>query len=225
MPGTVHPLVIIGAGGFARETAEIVAQLNSVESTFDLLGFLDDDDAKKGVSFDGVEVLGRIEDLTGLLAEHADAKVVVCTGSPRDYGSRHRIVSSLALPDERFATVVHPDNRLPAAVDIGCGTVLSSGVTMTAPASIGSHVAVMPQVVLTHDDVIEDFVTIAAGVRLGGGVRVRPGAYLGSGCLIRENVSIGASALVGMGSVVLQDIPSAEVWAGSPARRIRANSG
>jgi acetyltransferase-like isoleucine patch superfamily enzyme len=93
--------------------------------------------------------------------------------------------------------------------------------TLTASVRVGSHVAIMPHVTLTHDDQIEDFVTIASGVRLGGGVRVGFGAYLGAGALVREGVSIGAGALVGMGAVVLRDVPPGEVWAGSPARRLR----
>jgi acetyltransferase-like isoleucine patch superfamily enzyme len=32
---------------------------------------------------------------------------------------------------------------------------------------------------------------------------------------------IGAGAVIGMGSVVLHDVPAGEVWAGVPARRIR----
>ena len=46
---------------------------------------------------------------------------------------------------------------------------------------MGAHVVAMPQVVLTHDDVIEDYVTLASGVRLGGGVHVATEAYLGAG--------------------------------------------
>jgi acetyltransferase-like isoleucine patch superfamily enzyme len=47
------------------------------------------------------------------------------------------------------------------------------------------------------------------------------GAYVGAGALIRENVTVGAWSLVGLGSVVLADVPADEVWAGSPARKLR----
>ena len=80
----------------------------------------------------------------------------------------------------------------------------------------------MPQVVLTHDDRVGDFVTAGAGVRLAGTVRVDEGAYLGSGCLVGEGRRVGRDALVGMGAVVTRDVPAGEVWAGVPARRIRA---
>ena len=95
---------------------------------------------------------------------------------------------------------------------------------ITSAVKVGAHVAVMPGVVLTHDDVVGDFVTLAAGARLAGGVEVRTGAYLGAACTVRENLVIGAWALVGMGSVVLDSVPEHEVWAGVPARRLRSVS-
>ena len=79
----------------------------------------------------------------------------------------------------------------------------------------------MPQVVLTHDDIVSDFATIASGVLLGGSVHVGEGAYLGAGSSVREGVSIGAWAMVGMGSIVTRDVPPGELWVGSPARYVR----
>jgi acetyltransferase-like isoleucine patch superfamily enzyme len=75
--------------------------------------------------------------------------------------------------------------------------------------------------VLTHDDVVHDYATIASGVRLGGAVTVADGAYIGAGSLIREDVTVGAWAQVGLGSVVLRDVPPGQVWVGNPARYLR----
>jgi len=44
---------------------------------------------------------------------------------------------------------------------------------------------------------------------------------VGAGALVREGVTVGAWSLIGMGSVVLHDVPPGEVWAGNPARLIR----
>ncbi|MBA2390657.1 MAG: acetyltransferase, partial [Geodermatophilaceae bacterium] len=46
-------------------------------------------------------------------------------------------------------------------------------------------------------------------------------AYLGSGALLREGLAVGAGAVIGMGSVVLEDVPAGQVWVGNPARRLR----
>jgi acetyltransferase-like isoleucine patch superfamily enzyme len=104
---------------------------------------------------------------------------------------------------------------------VGPGTVLLAQSVLTAGVRVGSHVAVMPRVVLTHDDVVEDYATLASGVLLGGGARIGRGAYIGAGAMIREHVTIGAGSVVGMGSVVRHDVPPGEVWVGNPARRLR----
>jgi acetyltransferase-like isoleucine patch superfamily enzyme len=39
--------------------------------------------------------------------------------------------------------------------------------------------------------------------------------------LIRERVSIGEGSLIGMGAIVLADVPQGEVWAGVPAAPLR----
>jgi sugar O-acyltransferase (sialic acid O-acetyltransferase NeuD family) len=210
-------LVLVGAGGFARETAEAVRAVNHRLPTWDLLGFVDDDPALTGAVFEGTPVLGTIAELADL----SDAEVVVCTGSPGNYLSRRRLVVRLGLEPARYATVVHPAAVLPASASVGRGSVLLAGTVVTAGAMIGDHVAVMPGTVLTHDDVVEDFATIAAGVRLAGGVRVGEGAYVGAGAMVREGCTIGACALIGMGAVVLGDVPPSQVWAGVPARRLR----
>jgi len=219
MPAT-EQLVLIGSGGFGRETAELVRAINAVAGSrprWDLAGFLDDDPARWDERISGTPVLGGLD----RLAELPDARVVVCTGHPGNFTSKHRIVQRLALEPERFATLIHPAATVPASCSLGTGTVILAGAVATTAVEIGSHVAVMPQAVFTHDDRLDDFVTIGAGVCLAGAVHVQEGAYLGGGVLVRENRTIGPWALVGMGAVVTEDVPGGEVWAGVPARRLR----
>src|SRR5689334_7442632 len=211
---TERDLVIVGAGGFGRETAEAVRALNTVSAHWRLLGYLDDDPARHGTVVDGLPVLGGTEELGGM----PGASVVVCTGRPGNYLSRPRIVEALGLPPERYATIIHPSASVSGTSRVGPGTVVLAGTVLTAAVTVGSHVAVMPHVTLTHDDIISDFATTASGVCLGGGVHVGRCVYLGAGALVREHRSIGPCSLVGMGAVVTRDIPPHEIWAGVPAR-------
>jgi sugar O-acyltransferase (sialic acid O-acetyltransferase NeuD family) len=219
MPGAPEPLVLVGAGGFGRESAELVRAINGANAgpRWTLLGFVDDDETLWGRTVSGTPVLGGIDSLGDL----PDARVVLCTGHPGNFRSKERIARRLGLEPERYATLVHPSTVLPESCRIGHGTVVMAGCVVTADVELGAHVGVMPQAVFTHDDLLADFVTVGAGVRVAGAVRVREGAYLGSGCLIREGLTIGPWALVGMGAVVTRDVPGGEVWAGAPARFFR----
>jgi sugar O-acyltransferase (sialic acid O-acetyltransferase NeuD family) len=213
----MRQLLIAGAGGFARETAAAVHAINEQVPTWHLLGFLDDNPALHGQSRSGVPIVGGLDTISA----HPEAAVVVCVGNPRNYTARKRVVERLALPQDRYATIVHPTVAAGAGCTIGPGSVLLSQIALTAEVSVGAHVALMPQSVLTHDDVVHDFATITSGVRLGGGVTVEQGAYVGAGALIREGVTIGAWAQVGLGAVVLRDVPPGQVWVGNPARFLR----
>ncbi len=210
-------LVVVGAGGFGRETVEAVRALNAVGARWRLAGYLDDDPARHGTVIDGVAVLGGTEELGNM----PDVSVVVAVGRPDNYLSRPRIVERLGIPPERYATILHPSASVSSTSRVGPGTVLLAQTVLTAAVTVGSHVAIMPHVILTHDDVIGDFATMASGACLGGHVQVGRCAYVGAGALVRERCGIGSGALVGMGAVVTRDIPPNEVWAGIPARYIR----
>ena len=210
-PG-VRDLGLIGAGGLGRETAELVHAINAVRPTWRLVGFFDDDPALQGPSIVDLPVLGPVAD-----AARGDLAIVLCTARPTIGCSRARIATALGLGPGRMPALVHPSAQLGRSTVVGAGSILLAGVVATADVTIGAHVVVMPQTVLTHDDQIDDFVTIASGVRLGGGVHVEREAYLGAGAMVREGLRIGEAALVGMGSVVLHDVPARQTWVGAPA--------
>ncbi|MBT3880025.1 MAG: N-acetyltransferase [Candidatus Scalindua sp.] len=48
---------------------------------------------------------------------------------------------------------------------------------------------------------------------------------IGSNVTILGNVTIGAGSIIGAGSVVTRNIPSDQIWAGNPAKMLRANKG
>ena len=210
-------LVVVGAGGFGRETVEAVRAANEAGAGWHLLGYLDDDMSLAGTLIDGTRVLGGIGELVNMPA----VSVVVCTGRPDNYFSRPRLVRKLDLPLERYATIIHPSATISSTSHVGAGSVLLGHVDLTASVEIGAHVAVMPHATLTHDDVIEDYATLASGIRLGGRVRIGRCAYIGAAAMVREDRRVGDYSLVGMGAVVTRDIPPREVWIGIPARRLR----
>ena len=214
---TPTPLLIVGGGGFARETLALIEAVNAVAPTWEVIGVLDDDPGTHGRLIHGVPVTGPTE----AVHDHREARVTACVASPRNPTGRLGLADRLALEPERYATLVHPAAVIPRSATLGPGCVVHATAVLTADVVLGAHVAVMPGVVLTHDDVIGDGVTFGAGVLVAGGVTIEAAAYIGSGARLREYVTIGERAVIGMGAVVTRSVPADEVWAGVPARPLR----
>ncbi|WP_020107894.1 NeuD/PglB/VioB family sugar acetyltransferase [Nocardia sp. 348MFTsu5.1] len=208
----MRPVILIGAGGLARE---VVALLEG-SADHKPIGLLDDDTALHGKDIAGLPVLGGIDSVR----EHTDSDILVCTGSGR---SRRLIIERLVrlgVDSSRYATVIAPDVRVPSDCAVGSGSILLAGVVLTASVSIGRHAVLMPHAVCTHDDRVGDYATLCAGVTLGGSVEIGDEAYLGMNSAVKQNVRVGTCAVLGMGSVLLADLPADEVWVGNPARAI-----
>lgn len=183
----------------------------------ELVGCLDDDESTwQAEVAPGLPVLGGIDEIT----DHPDSDVVVCAGRGV---VRARIVSRLGrlgVTEDRYATVIDPRAMLAGDTVIGRGTILLAGVVATAQVTVGDHVVCMPSVVLTHDDRIESFATLCAGVVLGGTVTVGRAAYVGMGASVREDLTIGDESTIGMGAAVTTSVPVGETWGGVPAHHL-----
>lgn len=200
-------VLLVGASGLAREV--IAAGMAGVT------GILDDDADRQGAEIAGVPVVGRVDD-----ALARDEQLLVCIGPS---STRRQVVQRLldaGVSPDRFAIFAARSARIGASSDIGAGSILLDGAVITADARIGSHVVIMPNCTITHDDVVDDFATLAAGVALGGSVRIGAGAYVGMNASVRQGLAIGEDSTVGMGAVVLADVPERQTWAGVPAQQL-----
>jgi sugar O-acyltransferase (sialic acid O-acetyltransferase NeuD family) len=135
----------------------------------------------------------------------------------KDPAERRRVIARIG-PDRRWATIVHGSAWVSPSASLGPGSVVLAGAIVNAGARIGRHVVVNTRAVLEHDVVVGDLVHVGPGVVVGGGARLGDSVTVGLGALVRDHVEIGVGATVGMGSVVVADVPPSTVVVGSPAR-------
>jgi len=209
-------LVILGAGGFSREIAWLVDQINQHGARWNLLGFLDDNPAKHGMSVDGYPVLGLISSA----ADYPAAKFVAGVASYKNRAGRQNVLARLGFECGRFATLVSPLACVAPTATLGHGTVVLSAAVIAPGARLGHHVLVSPACVIGHDAELEDFVTMAAGVTVSGSTLVGTGAYLGAHSVLRDGLQVGAGALVGIGSVVKRNVAAGVTVFGNPAEPV-----
>lgn len=209
-------IIIVGTGGFARELFwHLEENLLHDKVHYQIAGFIGKEFANgSGQTLCGVPILGddnwAFENLT-----NDQYQYLIGIGSPRireviagDYSSQG--FKAFALIPER-ANISGP-------VELGPGSVICPGASLTTDILIGAHVHINLNVTLGHDCVIGDYVTIYPGANISGNVWIRKGAEIGSGAVILPGIEIGKGAKVGAGAVVLENVPAGETWVGVPAR-------
>ena len=206
---------MLGAKGNCLDIVEAMVAHNQAagREVWRPLGFLDDDPALAGTRPLGLPVLGGLEQVTQL----AEVQFVLGVGSPLRYPLRPQLLERWKLPDERFATVLHPAAAVSPSARIGPGSVVLSHSSIGAQAELEAHVFVLQNCVISHDARVRAHSILASGAILSGSVEVGPCAYIGAQASLRQGVRVGQGALIGMGSVVVKDVAAHQRAWGNPA--------
>lgn len=104
-------------------------------------------------------------------------------------------------------------------VEIGEGTIICAGTIIIVDIRIGNHVIINLDCAISHDDVIEDFVTINPSVNVSRNVVIGQCSELGTGMQIMQGNKVTANTIVGAG--VIKDCIESGTYVGSPAKKIR----
>jgi len=206
-------IVILGAGG----TGLLIADSILRDPRSDLVGFLDDDAQKKGVGQGRFPVLGALSFWRALPAE---CHFISSLYSPKSNVEFYLKIRSLGIPDGRWANVVDPSAIVSSSVVLGHGVYLGPVTVLEPNVSIGNWCAMLGRVYIAHDTCIGDYAACANSASIAGGVRVGLCAFIGANATVRECLQIGRHTVIGMGAVVIRDIPDGSIVVGNPSRII-----
>jgi sugar O-acyltransferase (sialic acid O-acetyltransferase NeuD family) len=205
-------LVIIGAGGFGREVADIVEAIDRHSPTFDLLGFVDDGHPDPDVlARRGTPHLGTTHELV----RWPGARYAVAVADPV---IREELDGRARAAGLRPARLVHPTTAIGADVREGPGLITGAHTSITTNIDIGQHVHLDRRVTVGHDSRIGDFVTVHPGATISGDVTVGSRARIGSNAVVIQGVTVGDGATVGAGAAVVRDVAAGQTVVGVPAR-------
>lgn len=109
-------------------------------------------------------------------------------------------------------------------VRIGPNSKIQNYALVYEPALVEEGVFIGPGAILTNDKfpraINENGTRKAATDWKAVGVTVRKGASIGAGAICVAPVEIGKWAMIAAGSVVIDEVPSFALFAGTPAKRI-----
>ena len=205
----MQDLIILGTGVHAAEMAQIVARINAVTPTWDLIGHIAPGQTVETAEFYGTPVLGTRD----TVEDYPRAMFVPDNEFPKN----------LPVAPERLASLIDPSCFVHQTAEIGRGCVLYPGCFVGVRARLGDQVFCLANAIINHDDTIGARCVFAAGAILAGVVTVETDCYLGQGCMIRQSLRIGKGSRIGMGAVVVKDVGPGSVMVGNPARPLRRN--
>ncbi len=204
-------IVVVGGGGHARVVMEIL-----LAAGWRVAGYTDP--AETGAAFGALPRLGDDSELPALAGRYRHA--IVALG---DNALRGRLVRRVEELGFELGNAIHPSARISPSATLGRGIAIMANAVLNAGAAVLDDAIINTAATVDHDGRIGRDVHVAPGCHLAGYVTVDEGALIGVGSVVGRGkpLRIGEWAIVGAGSVVVQDVSPFTTVVGHPARPLR----
>lgn len=209
-------IVIVGAGGIARQVLDILLDCNKINLQYNILGFVVENNYyKENTVINEFPVVGNFDWLKTNIKQ---LNIICAVG---DVTLKKRWVSELNEYNPTYINAIHPNAIITKWNNLGTGNIIDIACIISNTESIGNHNLFNLQVTLGHDVIIEDYVTIGPGSHISGNVSIGSETYIGTGANVIEKKDIGNNCVIGAGACVVTNIPNGATAVGVPAKIIK----
>lgn len=202
------------SGGYGREIACLIKEINEVDPQWNLIGFIDDTkDIGTPVSHYG-KVIGGIKELNNYPEKLA---ITIANGNPHDLKMiRERIINDNVY----FPNIIAPGFYIadPETFSIGEGNIIGYGCAVTCDISIGNFNILNSDIVMGHDTKLGDFNVLMPDIRISGRVTIGNENLIGVRSTIVERMKVGNQVVLGAGCVLITKAKDGGTYLGNPAK-------
>ena len=209
-------IVIVGAGGLAREIEWTIRRINSAaDRKWNFIGYIANN--KEDAERYRMNVLGDDD----WLLKQTGLSVIIGIGNPT---VRLKVANKFLekFSDEIFPVIVDPsvimDDR---TVSLGAGSIITAGCVLTVNVDIQPFAYLNLNCTIGHESVVGRASILNPTVKISGGVNIGDGALIGTGATILQYLNIGGFSTVGAGAVVTKDVAPQTTVVGIPAKELR----
>lgn len=169
-------------------------------------GFLDDN-AK------GEHILGKVKDFIKFHKQGCHFFISIA-----DNKIRKKLFLKLKARGVHFINAIHRSACVETEVEFGVNIMVGALTYINRDSAIGDDSFINNSCNIEHHNQINEHCNLGPGVVTGGWVKIGEGAFLGLRSVIRNLIAIGENTIVGMGSVVVKNLPSKVIAFGNPAK-------
>jgi sugar O-acyltransferase (sialic acid O-acetyltransferase NeuD family) len=208
----MEKLLLVGAGGHCRSViASIDRDRYSDIAVIDLPDMI-------GKDILSIPVVGTDDDIN-MLFDDGYRQAVITIGSIGLPDKRIDLYNKMKKAGYQFPVIIDPtaivskfETFIAEGVFIGKGVIINTGVR------IGAFSIINTGSIIDHDSTTGQFVHIAPGVRMSGGICIYDNVHIGIGSTLIQSISIGKNTIIGAGSVVVSDIGENVTAFGTPCK-------
>jgi acetyltransferase EpsM len=212
-------IIILGGSGIGMIASSIIDKTGEYE----LLGFINDvvPVGETVGKYKKIKVIDRTENVRNYLSDENVFFFNGFVGMTREKEVYDNL-QKLGVPKERYVNLIDPTAIVPwDYCSIGNGVLMAPLAQLSSDTTISDNCMLLANSFIGHDTFLDQYVSVATNAVVGANVHIGKACHIGSNATIREKVRIGDFSLVGMGSVVLKDVPDNSIVAGNPAKVIR----
>ena len=204
-------LVIIGAGGLAREVYDLANLCYENNPDFKIKGFIANEPMKEyGDLYPSY--LGKVENYE----IDCNDRFFCAIGNLID---RKKSVDIILERGGKFINLIAPRVFISPNTKIGKGVAVKWDCVLNSGVEIGDFTFIQTNVIFGHDVKVGSFCQISAMSFFAGGGQIGDFVEINPGVRVIQNIKIGQGSKVGIGSVVVTNVkPETTVW-GFPAKK------
>jgi acetyltransferase EpsM len=212
-------VIIMGGSGVGMIAASIIRKNGDAT----VLGFINDviPVGTEIGKYGKIPVIGTTKDIHSFLEDEETYIFNGFIGMTREQ-EVYESIRNLKIPNEKFTNIIDKSAIIPGGFcKIGRGVMMAPLSQLSPDTTISDQCVLLPNSFVGHDSYLEENVSLATNAVVGANVRIGKGCHVGSNATIREKINIGAFSLIGMGAVVINDVPENSIVVGNPAKVIR----
>lgn len=208
-------IAIYGFGGFGREIACLINQINEIKPEWQLVGFFDDGVPAGSTNRYG-KVLGNLVVLNSLSEE---LSVVIAIATPK---SLRKVAEGITNPKIQFPNIFAPNTNFfdTNSLTIGKGNLFFFGCRLSCDVQIGDFNLMNGAVSLGHDVKLGSYNVLGPSTRISGDCTIGDENFFGVNSVVLQGLSVGYNTRIGAGSVVMRNTHDDFLYVGNPAKKI-----
>lgn len=208
-------IILIGGGGHCKSVLDSLLRVNDYSE----IGIVDKEE-NIGTMVCSIPIVGCDNDLPKLY-EDGYRYAFITLGSIGNPIRRIKLFATLEKIGFIIPNILDSSAVISNYASMESGIYVGKNAVVNSGTSIGKGAIINTSATVEHDCIIKEFVHIASGAVLCGGVKIGANTHIGAKSVVKQCIEIGSNSIIGMGSNVLKNIGDCTLAYGNPCKGVR----